>query len=68
MVIGIGEALGVAALNALYGNRIDGVPPEQQDELATENLILAAEAIAGDRRDRPGRAGQRAEALPAADR
>ena len=47
VVAGIGEALGVAAFNALYGNRIDGVPPEQQDELATENLILAAEAIAG---------------------
>ena len=47
VVAGIGEALGVAAHNALYGNRIDGVPPEQQDELATENLILAAEAIAG---------------------
>jgi hydroxypyruvate isomerase len=46
VVAGIGQALGVAGHNALYGNRIDGVPPEQQDELATENLILAAEAIA----------------------
>ena len=44
---GIGQALGVSGHNALYGNRIDGVPPEQQDELATENLIMAAEAIAG---------------------
>jgi len=46
VVAGIGEALGVAAHNALYGNRIDGVSPEEQDELATENLILAADAIA----------------------
>ncbi len=68
VVAGIGEALGVAAHNALYGNRIDGVPPEQQDELATENLILAAEAIAGYSATRAGRTGERAEALPAADR
>ena len=47
VLTGIGRALGVPGHNALYGNRIDGVPPEQQDELATENLVLAAEALAG---------------------
>jgi hydroxypyruvate isomerase len=46
VMVGIGQALGVSAHNALYGNRIDGVPTEQQDELATENLIMAADAIA----------------------
>ncbi|QGV77830.1 TIM barrel protein [Streptomyces ficellus] len=32
------------ALNALYGNRVDGVDPAVQDELALENLVLAARA------------------------
>lgn len=35
---------GCKALNALYGNRIDGVDPAAQDELALENLVLAAHA------------------------
>ena len=43
---GIGEALGVPAFNALYGNRVSDVTPEQQDDLATENLTLAAKAAA----------------------
>lgn len=42
----IAERLGVRGLNALYGNRADGVSPQEQDELATENLVLAAEAVA----------------------
>jgi hydroxypyruvate isomerase len=42
VTVGIGASLGAAAFNALYGNRVDGVRPEQQDELATENLVLAA--------------------------
>ncbi|MBB3037355.1 hydroxypyruvate isomerase family protein [Hoyosella altamirensis] len=46
VVVGIGEQLGAAGFNALYGNRVDGVAPEMQDELATENLVLAAEAAA----------------------
>lgn len=46
VVIGIGERLGVSGFNALYGNRIDGVGVEEQDELATENLALAAAAAA----------------------
>jgi hydroxypyruvate isomerase len=44
---GIGERLGVRGFNALYGNRIDGVDPAAQDELATENITLAAKAAAG---------------------
>ncbi|MBW5424231.1 TIM barrel protein [Streptomyces sp. BG9H] len=35
-------SLGCGALNALYGNRVDGVDPAVQDELALENLVLAA--------------------------
>jgi hydroxypyruvate isomerase len=46
VTIGIGEALGVPAFNALYGNRISEVTPQQQDDLATENLTLAARAAA----------------------
>lgn len=44
VAVGIGEALGVSAFNALYGNRVDDATPEEQDELATENLSLAAAA------------------------
>lgn len=44
VTIGIGKQLGVRAFNALYGNRIDGVAAEQQDELGTENLQNAATA------------------------
>lgn len=47
VVIGIGEALGVGAFNALYGNRVETASPAEQDELATENLTLAAKAAAG---------------------
>ncbi|GGX22851.1 putative hydroxypyruvate isomerase [Streptomyces malachitofuscus] len=38
------ESLGCTALNALYGNRVDGVDPAEQDALALENLTLAARA------------------------
>ncbi len=44
--ISIGERLGCKAFNALYGNRIDGVDPELQDEVATANLVKAAAAAA----------------------
>jgi len=47
VTVGIGERLGTRAFNALYGNRIDGVSPELQDELAVDNLALAAAAAAG---------------------
>ena len=44
VAVGIGERLQVAAFNALYGNRIDGESAEEQDDLAAENLALAARA------------------------
>jgi hydroxypyruvate isomerase len=50
VTVGIGAELGVPAFNALYGNRVDGVGPDRQDDLATENLVhaaKAAEAIGG---------------------
>lgn len=46
VAIGIGEQLGAAGFNALYGNRIDGVPVEKQDEVAISNLAVAA-TVAG---------------------
>ncbi len=46
VTVGIGERLGCTAFNALYGNRVDGTPAAAQDELAVENLLLAAEAAA----------------------
>lgn len=47
VTVGIGERLGCRAFNALYGNRVDEVAPEAQDELGAENLALAARAAAG---------------------
>jgi len=44
--VGIAERTGCGVLNALNGNRADGVPEQQQDELAAENLALAAAAAA----------------------
>ncbi|GAB3256686.1 hydroxypyruvate isomerase family protein [Arthrobacter pigmenti] len=46
VVAGIGERLGCKGFNALYGNRVEGSTPEEQDALAVENLVLAAEAVA----------------------
>ncbi|KXO92445.1 hydroxypyruvate isomerase [Tsukamurella pulmonis] len=46
VTLGIGERLGTRAFNALYGNRIDGVDPAEQDAVATENLALAGAAAA----------------------
>ncbi|APA98332.1 hydroxypyruvate isomerase family protein [Nocardia seriolae] len=46
VTVGIAERLGCRSLNALYGNRIPGVDPVRQDELALENLRLAADAAA----------------------
>jgi hydroxypyruvate isomerase len=48
--IGIAARLGTKSFNALYGNRIDGMDPDQQDDLAVENLVWAAnqvEAVGG---------------------
>ncbi|MGW1226377.1 TIM barrel protein [Streptomyces sp. NPDC002530] len=41
---GFAASVGCTALNALYGNRIDGVDPAVQDALALENLTEAARA------------------------
>ena len=46
VTVGIAEQLGCRAFNALYGNRIEGVDPTEQDELAAENLALAGRAAA----------------------
>lgn len=46
VTLGIGERLGCRAFNALYGNRVEGVDTAAQDDLATENLALAAQAAA----------------------
>ncbi|GAB2709919.1 hydroxypyruvate isomerase family protein [Nocardia thraciensis] len=45
VAVRIGRRLGCRAFNALYGNRIQGVDPGQQDEVALRNLALAARAI-----------------------
>lgn len=44
VVADFAAAVGCTALNALYGNRIDGTDPEVQDALALDNLVLAARA------------------------
>ncbi|WAJ46962.1 TIM barrel protein [Mycobacterium sp. Aquia_216] len=44
VAIGIAESLDTRAFNALYGNRIDGIAPEVQDEVAAKNLAYAAQA------------------------
>ena len=44
VVLGLGARLGCRRFNLLYGNRIDAAPAEVQDELAMENLVLAAPA------------------------
>ncbi|GAA4872012.1 TIM barrel protein [Kitasatospora terrestris] len=44
VTVGLAESLGTKAVNALYGNRVAGVDPAVQDELALENLALAARA------------------------
>lgn len=45
VVVDIAQRLGCRAFNALYGNRVAGVSPAEQDELAVENLALAARAV-----------------------
>lgn len=46
VAVEIGRRLGVRAFNALYGNRVDNATRDEQDCLATENLVLAARAAA----------------------
>ena len=47
VVAGIGERLGCRAFNALYGTRLAGVAPEEQDEVAAESLARASDAAGG---------------------
>ena len=47
IAVGIGERLGTRAFNALYGNRVKGAVPAEQDDLAVVNLAVAARAAAG---------------------
>jgi len=44
IAVGIGQRLGTTVFNALYGNRIEGVDPEEQDAVAVHNLTTAARA------------------------
>lgn len=44
VAVGIAERTGCGALNALYGNRVEGEAPEKQDALAVENLAAAGRA------------------------
>ncbi|WP_427886856.1 hydroxypyruvate isomerase family protein [Kribbella sp. GL6] len=46
VTVGIGERLGTQGFNALYGNRVDGATEQEQDDVAVENLALAAQAAA----------------------
>ncbi|WP_328535948.1 TIM barrel protein [Streptomyces sp. NBC_00344] len=44
VVADFAASTGCKALNALYGNRVEGTDPAVQDALALENLVLAARA------------------------
>ncbi|MFD2421308.1 hydroxypyruvate isomerase family protein [Amycolatopsis pigmentata] len=44
IAVAIAERLGCRTFNALYGNRIEGIAPEAQDELALANLAVAADS------------------------
>jgi hydroxypyruvate isomerase len=44
VAVGIAETLGTRAFNALYGNRVEGLAPAIQDDVAAENLAYAAQA------------------------
>jgi hydroxypyruvate isomerase len=46
VALGIAERTGCRSFNALYGNRLDGADPAEQDDLALTNLATAAEAAA----------------------
>lgn len=46
VTVGIGERLGCRAFNALYGNRVEGVDPAEQDELGAAQVAVAARAAA----------------------
>jgi hydroxypyruvate isomerase len=44
VAVGIAQNLGTKAFNALYGNRLAGLGPDEQDAVASENLAFAAAA------------------------
>jgi hydroxypyruvate isomerase len=44
VTVGIGHRLGVSAFNALFGNRVDGASPQEQDALGRESIAVAAKA------------------------
>ena len=46
VTVGIGQRLGCKAFNALYGNRVDESTPQAQDDVAAQNLAVAAAAAA----------------------
>jgi hydroxypyruvate isomerase len=46
VAVEIGRRTGCRNFNALYGNRIEGVDPEFQDQLAVANLDVASKATA----------------------
>lgn len=46
VAVAIGSRLGVHRFNALYGNRVDGVTTQVQDDLGVESLAAAARATA----------------------
>lgn len=46
VVTTIGERTGCRAFNALYGGRLPGLTPTEQDEVAVEQLVAAAAAVA----------------------
>ncbi|GAA3178911.1 MULTISPECIES: TIM barrel protein [Streptomyces] len=48
VAVAFGRSLGCTAFNALYGNRVEGVDPAEQDALALENLAFAARAVGAD--------------------
>nr|WP_206322310.1 TIM barrel protein [Streptomyces sp. HNM0575] len=47
VAVDFAESAGCTALNALYGNRVTGATPAEQDQLALENLVSAARAADG---------------------
>jgi hydroxypyruvate isomerase len=67
VVAAIGERLGCTAFNALYGNRVDGASAAEQDDLAAENLALAARGVNGTVLVEPVSGSPRYPLLTAAD-
>jgi hydroxypyruvate isomerase len=45
VAVAIGDQLGVSVFNALYGNRLESMTPQQQDETALVNLTAAAAVV-----------------------